>query len=460
MAKKEETKNDCADTVQDTIVRKPSAGTESGEASYSYLICAWSADQTAVGRFEIIEDTVDVGRDSISFEAGLSADARMSRKHFRVGIDDGAWVVDLGSANGAFLDGRRLDGRTDLGDGDLIRAGESLFVFRLGAMPGKAPEGTGCFVGISAQASQIRTGLAAAARSGMNILLLGDSGTGKEVAADLVAAVCGKSASAVVKLNCATLGGELWASELFGHEKGAFTGASAKKTGAVARADGGVLFLDEIAEMPPEVQARLLRVLETGEYSAVGSERTARSRFLLVSATSAPMEHLVTQGRFRADLYARIAHFELCLPSLASRREDIGLLAAHFLGCTGLRAQDVEALMLHGWPLNVRELKTLCSGLGVYWEAAENGLRLTAAGRKRMASTARMFQEKPDRADQAAAVPHKSRKPPDRARLEELLLGARGNISRVAEQLGCHRFQVYRWASAMGLDRAAFREKP
>ncbi len=200
------------------------------------------------------------------------------------------------------------------------------------------------------------------------VLLLGETGTGKGLLARAIHERSPRRARAMVAVNCAALPATLIESELFGYEKGAFTGALQRTIGRFEVADGGTLFLDEIGDLPLELQAKLLRVLQTGEFERLGSARTLRGDVRVIAATNRDLEHEVREGRFRADLYYRLAVFPVVLPPLRDRREDIPLLVWHFiqrrqakLGRSVKRIPErlMRALVAHDWPGNVRELENV-----------------------------------------------------------------------------------------------------
>ena len=195
------------------------------------------------------------------------------------------------------------------------------------------------------------------ARSDANILILGESGTGKEVVAGFIHRNSPRSGKALVAVNCAAIPANLLASELFGHEKGAFTGATARRAGHFREADGGTLFLDEIGDMPLELQPALLRAIETGSIKAVGSDREVAVDVRLVAATNHDLKEAVRNGTFREDLYYRLNVITFSLPSLAGRPEDILPLARCFME-PGKRLSPATArcLQQYRWPGNVREL--------------------------------------------------------------------------------------------------------
>ncbi len=198
------------------------------------------------------------------------------------------------------------------------------------------------------------------------VLILGESGTGKELVARAIHRRSHRSEEPFVTVNCAAIPETLIESELFGHEKGAFTGADQKRIGLVESADGGTLFLDEIGELPPNAQARLLRVLQNGEIRRVGSEISRRVNVRLLAATHRDLKQAAEQGQFRSDLYFRLRVVELKLPALRERGEDVVKLARFLLekSCRSLNrptmtfaGETLESIRRHSWPGNVRELE-------------------------------------------------------------------------------------------------------
>jgi two-component system, NtrC family, response regulator HydG len=206
------------------------------------------------------------------------------------------------------------------------------------------------------------------APSSATLLILGESGTGKEVIAEAVHRLSPRAGKPLVKVNCAALPEALLESELFGYEKGAFTGALARKEGRFEIADGGTLFLDEIGDLSPVTQVKLLRVLQEGEFERVGGTRTVKVDVRLVAATHRDLPQAVREKKFREDLYYRINVITIQLPPLRERREDIPLLARHFLdlyrrrngkSTDGFAPEAMKALLEHPWPGNVRELENV-----------------------------------------------------------------------------------------------------
>jgi transcriptional regulator with GAF, ATPase, and Fis domain len=228
------------------------------------------------------------------------------------------------------------------------------------------------------------------------VLLLGETGTGKELLARALHQRSARSGRAFVRVNCAAIPPTLIESELFGHEKGAFTGAFASRAGRFEAADGGTLFLDEIGELGAELQAKLLRVLQDGSFERVGSTRTLRSDVRVIAATNRDLERAMAEGRFREDLFYRLNVFPILLPPLRDRREDIPLLVWSMInrrqGELGRRIDEVpkramRALLAYDWPGNVRELENvieraliLSTGSTLHVEDPRRGLVVPRAG--------------------------------------------------------------------------------
>lgn len=278
-----------------------------------------------------------------------------------------------------------------------------------------------------------------------NVLITGEPGTGKEVVARWLHYRSDRSNRPLVTVNTGGLSEGLFESEMFGHVKGAFTDAKADRIGYFELADRGTLFLDEIGNVPLAQQAKLLRVLEMGELQRVGSTKTRRVDVRILSATNSELDRAVADGRFREDLFYRLNAVEIRIPPLRDRREDIPLLAAHFLARSGARygrpdlrfsADAVDALLRHAWPGNVRELRhsieravLLAEGDDVGVEHL--GLRQAPEGSLRLESM---------ELDEA-----------ERILIRKALSRNRGNVSRAAGELGLSRSALYRRLKRHGL---------
>jgi len=218
------------------------------------------------------------------------------------------------------------------------------------------------------------------AATDLSVLIRGESGTGKELVAQALHTTSGRKHKPFVAVNCAAINRELVESELFGHEKGAFTGADSRRIGRFEAADGGTIFLDEIGDMAPETQAKVLRVLEERCFERVGSTKAMAVDVRVVSATHRDLEDEVAEGKFREDLYYRLKVVELELPPLRERSEDIPALAARFLGQLAerlnrepmaLSTSSLSSLARHAWPGNVRELRNVLEQAAVLAEGEQ-----------------------------------------------------------------------------------------
>ena len=236
------------------------------------------------------------------------------------------------------------------------------------------------FVGRSPALQRITRQLEPVGRSAATVLIRGESGTGKEVLADALHALSPRKHMPLVKVNCAAMVEELLLSELFGHEKGAFTGATRERKGRFELADGGTIFLDEIGDISPKAQVALLRVLQEREFERVGGNKTIKVDVRVICATNRDLEGLISRGLFRADLYYRLKGVMLELPSLRERLEDLPLLTSHFLARVAkersepvrrLSARALALLGKHAWPGNIRELENVISSASIFAEGEE-----------------------------------------------------------------------------------------
>ena len=286
-------------------------------------------------------------------------DRLVSRFHCRLHLrEDGRlWLRDLGSRNGTSVDGAQVAEAELLAGAVVGVGGRSLRVERESlAAPPRVP-------GFSTRDPAMAPALALIARAGpsrLPVVLRGETGAGKEVAARALHALSDRARGPFVPLNCGAIASELAEAELFGHERGAFTGAVGTSPGAFGAADGGTLFLDEVGELPLPLQVKLLRALEAEEVRPVGAARPRKIDVRVVCATHRDLRALVAAGSFREDLWYRLRGVEIALPPLRARKLDLLPLAAEFLAeepGVRLTADARAALLAHSWPGNVRELK-------------------------------------------------------------------------------------------------------
>jgi formate hydrogenlyase transcriptional activator len=223
-------------------------------------------------------------------------------------------------------------------------------------------------IGSSAALESVLAQVEQVAPTDSTALIEGETGTGKELIAHAIHNASQRYGRAFIKLNCAAIPLDLLESELFGHEKGAFTGAIAQKIGRFEMADKGTLFLDEVGDIPPALQPKLLRVLQEQEFERLGSGRTHKVDVRLVAATNRNLDKMVARGQFRSDLYYRLNVFPILLPALRERREDIPALVMHFVKIFSRRmgkqidsvpSEMMAAFQWHSWPGNIRELQNL-----------------------------------------------------------------------------------------------------
>ena len=298
-------------------------------------------------------------------------DRTVSRFHCEVFVDrEGrAWVKDLGSRNGTRVNGVRVR-EAELQEGMVLRVGQLELVFTPLAERNELPVAPvtsfGTLVGSSVPLRTAFAQLGKAAAKDVTVLLTGESGTGKSEAAELLHEQSGRAAKPLRVVDCAAVPANLLESELFGHERGAFTGAIQRRVGVFEEAEGGTVFLDEVGELPLDLQPKLLRVLEAREVRRLGANRYLPVDVRVVAATNRDLRAEVNVGRFRPDLYFRLAVLTVRLPPLRERPGDIPLIAKQLLGRLTLDEETRRALaepaflsrlQLSPWPGNVRELR-------------------------------------------------------------------------------------------------------
>jgi two-component system nitrogen regulation response regulator NtrX len=307
-------------------------------------------------------------------------------------------------------------------------------------------------VGSSPAMRRLRELLAQVGATDARVLLTGESGTGKELAAAALHNLSRRAAAPFVRVNSAAIPRELVESEMFGHERGAFTGATERRRGRFELADGGTLFLDEVGDLGPEAQAKLLRTLETGEVDRVGGRNPVRVDVRVLAATNRDLREEARAGRFRDDLFYRLNVVPIHLPPLRERLEDIPELVAHFLARLQARGGPVppdvrpdalERLAAYSWPGNVRELGNICERLAILHPGAAVGLRevdrlLVEGGAPASAVPASLT-------DHLDAI--------ERELILKALDAAAGSITEAARRLRTDRPNLYRRMRRLGIER-------
>ncbi len=290
------------------------------------------------------------------------------------------------------------------------------------------------FIGESREAAAIRTAVEQIAPTDTTVLITGETGTGKELAASRIHAFSRRAAQPFVSINCAAIPEGLLESELFGYERGSFTGAAAAKAGRLTAAHRGTVLFDEIGDMTPTAQAKVLRLVEEKTVSPLGAVRSTYVDARVVTATNQNLEALMADGRFRRDLYFRLNVARIHLPPLRERASDVPLLLAHYLrqirtrlgrDVEGFTDDALEALTAYDWPGNVRELKNLVERLVIHAPA-------------RFITRADLDEHMAHEQSEAVAGSIVN------ARVREALVTARGNKSETARALGCSRMTIYR----------------
>ncbi len=312
----------------------------------------------------------------------------------------------------------------------------------------------------------------AAAAGNTSVLLQGESGTGKELVAGAIHSTSSRAAHPFVAVNCGALNPNLMGSELFGHEKGAFTGAVARRSGAFERADGGTLLLDEIGDLPPEGQVTLLRVLQERRFERVGGEKAIAVDVRVIATTNRDLKTEVAQGRFREDLYFRLSVMPFVLPPLRERGEDVLLLAEHFITTLGAQVSKAmrsltpearDALMKHPWRGNVRELRNVIESA----LALENSDQITLEKSLMLDSTPAEAPPKETAADaeQTYTVGEGGTLLPEGVKFDNLALTVKrqlveqavtlsnGNMKAAAKLLKLSRFQLTRRIKSLGMEK-------
>lgn len=417
-----------------------------------------SPDPAWEGATLVVEGRTVLGRTGGGAAVTID-DRRLSRAHVELRRHHGlerVELADLGSKNGTFVGGQRVQ-RATLSAGDVVRVGSTVAVFDEAAAPEELDPVIG---GRSAALRRLLSELDRVAHVPIPVLLLGETGTGKELLARRLHTRSARS-GACIPVNCGAIVADLTESQFFGHRKGAFTGATETSRGLVREAAGGTLFLDEVGEMPIGLQPKLLRVLETGEVTPVGSNASEIVDLRVVAATNVDLLQAIEAGSFRADLYARLAGYVVHVPPLRERRVDVLSLLHRFVDEARpgvplrLSATLAERLLLHRWPMNVRELRSLARRFTLL-DPSDDEIGQWPGGEPEPEPPPR---EAP-RALESVATPSPGRGGPPAEELRELLRRHAGSVARLAEHYGKERRQIYRWLQRHGIDPDRFRDEP
>jgi DNA-binding NtrC family response regulator len=418
---------------------------------------------------------LEIGRDPSC--AIVVDDHAVSRTHARIAVEGRGWTItDLTSRNGTYVDGERVS-HASLESFHEIRVGNATFKFvdreaeryvpyRIdGAVQGRLPEQAPPLVG-GWSVRRLDSEMARIGRTNLSCIVLGETGTGKEVVAQELHRLSGR-VGAFHAIHCGAIPQNLLESELFGYRRGAFSGAHKDKPGLIQQANAGTLFLDEIGDMPLEAQVKLLRVLQSHEVMPLGDTRVQRVDLRVICATHRDLYRYVQDGRFRGDLYARLNEYSIELPPLRERKEDLFSLVRAFASRHSERRLEpslafMNALIHYDWPFNVRELESVVKRAA----ALADGGVLEASHLPQQvleASAGHGEATRPSTAPPCPPLPAPAsmtgpKDAPDANALRALLEQHAGNVSAMARDLGTARMQVYRWLRRYGLDVGDYRQ--
>lgn len=388
----------------------------------------------------------------------------VSREHARLRLSPAPAIMDLGGSNGTTVRGRRIPPHTwlDLADGEVVHIGEVVLLLRPSGRDTSTMDEGSMWGGFEPTLAKVAAG-------SVSVLIEGETGAGKEICAETIHRLSPRAGRTLLRLHCAALPETLLEGELFGYERGAFTGAVAAKIGLLENASGGTVFLDEVGELPPSVQVKLLRVLDSREVMRIGAltPQTIDVRFL--AATNRDLFAEVQAGRFREDLYYRLSAVTVRVPPLRERRSEIPGLAAEFaahasrdLGiqfAMGFTPDALAALTNHVWPGNVRELRNVVTRAVLLCDGGVIERRHLTVGP--LTAPARKFSATPPPAPPGGAAPPAARSAAaahepheiERARILEALERCGGNQSRAARMLGISRGTLIARLTSYGVTR-------
>lgn len=428
----------------DTITSHPGRGHHPLRVHHA-LHRVFPAESTLVLR----PGATPIGREGSDRGVVCPDDAAMSRDHATLTLAGSrVRLEDRDSYNGTFRNGIRV-ARSVLDDGDVVRCGNSFFVYRV--EPVEIDDASfPALIGRSPVMRRLRGMLARVAAEPVTVVLLGETGTGKTIAARAIHARSERRGE-FVHVNGGAIPDTVADSLLFGHCVGAFTDARSDHPGWFRSAHRGTLFLDEVALLTSTTQGRLLTTIESRAVTPIGSKTPVAVDVRLIVATNEDLRAAVDEGRFRADLYARLAEISVLLPPLRARREDVlPLLRAALGGNTPLDPDLVDVLLNWHWPLNVREVEKVAIELRIRGEGASSYGAHHVEGR--LTGPAGGSGPEPHARQTGPAG-----NPPSRSDLEAMLRSVDGNVAGLARRVGRSTKQVYRWCNRHGLDPASFR---
>jgi DNA-binding NtrC family response regulator len=414
-----------------------------------------------VPRLELGREPDAAGEDAPTSRSGLYAvipHGTVSRRHAAIGESVGGvmpTLVDHGGRNGTLVDGQAVNGTAVLAKHAVVRFGDTLAIVDERPPADAHPDVS--LPGRSPGMVRLRETMLRSAPSGSPLLVSGETGTGKELTAAEVHRHSGR-AGPLVKFNCAELSPNLVESQLFGHERGAFTGATAAHAGLFVAAHGGSLFLDEVGEIPFELQAKLLRVLEEGEVRPLGGTSSRKVSVRVIAATNVDLLERVEQGTFRRDLYARLSYLELRVPPLRERKQDVLAWIEHFRArwCTEhdasaalvFRPSAAQRVLTAPWLDNLRGVNRLVHRLLTAGTGLEIGSQALEAALPELASGRQDLSDPPRRASARAGSERPTR--------EEFEAAYRANgysVRATSKHFGRDRRQIYRWLEQFGIER-------
>lgn len=421
--------------------------------------------------YPVSDGSTSIGRALKSkSDISLPNDKRVSRVHAKIQYCKRTWmarIADANSRNGTFVNGQTVT-ETALFDGDVIRIGDSFFVFRF--QPHDEEDfDVPTIVGVCPGIRKARSNIGLIGPTEATVLLMGETGTGKELVARALHSVSGRGGP-FVAVNCSAIPESLAESQLFGHLAGAFTGAQTEQSGFFRSAHGGTLFLDELGELSATIQPKLLRALDEHAVVPVGTSEPINCDVRVISATDSDLPRQVSVKDFRGSLYARLSEISINIPPLRDRREDILLLIRHRLGppASKMSPKLAEALLLYSWPYNVREILEVATELRIRG-ADKDTLDLSLVGHRLDEELKGdvSFNPQPvrpappsDPLDVESTAGDETEPlwlTPSRQMLEDLLREHKGNISAVSRESGRSRRQVKRWIEQYDLDTNDYR---